>query len=428
MPQLRSCFTTPSHVALLLALVCSPALFAQNAQTAGASPATGANAAPVTHYLPAPAFDLSSINKAADPCTDFYKFACGNFAANHPIPADQPDVDQFYLLYNVNTQDLNGILTKFSDRRQPARTAQRAEDRRLLRRLHEHRPHQSEGPRPHPAALRPDRQGLQARPSPPSPANCSATASTSSSASARSRTSRTPPSRSPSSTRAASASPSATTTPAPATRTSSSASSTSTTSPRCSPSPARTPEQAATDAKNILAFETELAKASLDRHRPARPREDLPPPTLADLREAQACPAFNFASFFEGHPLAPGHLDQQRQPELLPRHGRSRPCRRHADHHAPTCATTLLTTFARNLPASIRRRELRLLRPHPQRPARAASPLEALLLRRRSAPSARPSARSTSTSTSPATARPRPCRWSTTSRPPWTRTSTRSTG
>jgi len=110
MSQLRSSFTTPSHVVLSLALLCSPALFAQT----GASPAASANAAPVTHYLPAPAFDLSSIDKAADPCTDFYKFACGNFAANHPIPADQPDVDQFYLLYNVNTQDLNGILTKFS--------------------------------------------------------------------------------------------------------------------------------------------------------------------------------------------------------------------------------------------------------------------------------------------------------------------------
>ena len=46
---------------------------------------------------------------------DFYKFACGNFAASHPIPADQSEVDQFYLLYNVNTQSLNGILTKFSD-------------------------------------------------------------------------------------------------------------------------------------------------------------------------------------------------------------------------------------------------------------------------------------------------------------------------
>ena len=47
-----------------------------------------------------------------DPCNDFYKFACGKFAANHPIPADQPAVDQFYALYNVNTQALNGILDK----------------------------------------------------------------------------------------------------------------------------------------------------------------------------------------------------------------------------------------------------------------------------------------------------------------------------
>ena len=63
-------------------------------------------------YLPVPAFDTSSIDPAADPCNDFYKFACGKFAANHPIPSDQAGVDQFYELYNVNTQSLNTILTK----------------------------------------------------------------------------------------------------------------------------------------------------------------------------------------------------------------------------------------------------------------------------------------------------------------------------
>src|SRR5438270_2145569 len=63
-------------------------------------------------YKPIPGFDTSSIDKSVDPCNDFYKFACGKFAANHPIPADQPEVDQFYALYNVNTQALNGILNK----------------------------------------------------------------------------------------------------------------------------------------------------------------------------------------------------------------------------------------------------------------------------------------------------------------------------
>jgi putative endopeptidase len=61
---------------------------------------------------PLPGLDLSSIDLSADPCTDMYKFACGKFEANHPIPADQAGVDPFYVLYNVNTQELNGILEK----------------------------------------------------------------------------------------------------------------------------------------------------------------------------------------------------------------------------------------------------------------------------------------------------------------------------
>jgi putative endopeptidase len=58
-------------------------------------------------------FDGASIDVKADPCTDFYKFACGNFAANHPIPGDQSGVDEFYLIYNVNTERLNNILDKY---------------------------------------------------------------------------------------------------------------------------------------------------------------------------------------------------------------------------------------------------------------------------------------------------------------------------
>ena len=71
-------------------------------------------APPQTHYVSAPTFDTASINTAANPCDDFYKFACGNYASNHPIPADQTGADQFHTLYNVDTQELNTILQKYA--------------------------------------------------------------------------------------------------------------------------------------------------------------------------------------------------------------------------------------------------------------------------------------------------------------------------
>src|SRR5271155_20860 len=112
---LRSLTTRRAGVAptaVTAGLMCAAMALAGGAFAQLQPVAAAADGGTTTTYAPIPGFDLTSIDQSVNPCDDFYKFACGKFAANHPIPPDQPGVDQFYALYNVNTQSLRGILEK----------------------------------------------------------------------------------------------------------------------------------------------------------------------------------------------------------------------------------------------------------------------------------------------------------------------------
>jgi putative endopeptidase len=61
-----------------------------------------------------PSLDVSSMDRSADPCTDFFRYSCGAWLKKNPIPPDQARWDVYSKLAEDNQRFLWGILEQAS--------------------------------------------------------------------------------------------------------------------------------------------------------------------------------------------------------------------------------------------------------------------------------------------------------------------------
>ena len=74
------------------------------------SPADAQQPAAAAPSKPEPALDVTSMDRSVDPCVDFFKYSCGGWIKNNPIPPDQSSWTTYSKMQDENRVRLRAIL------------------------------------------------------------------------------------------------------------------------------------------------------------------------------------------------------------------------------------------------------------------------------------------------------------------------------